>query len=68
MSTTTEAVKYKANDFKSSAEPRWCPGCEDYAILKAVQTAMAQIGRPKNEHAVVSVSYTHLTLPTILLV
>ena len=54
MSTTTEAVKYKANDFKSSAEPRWCPGCEDYAILKAVQTAMAQIGRPKNEHAVVS--------------
>ena len=54
MSTTTESVKYKANDFKSAAEPRWCPGCEDYAILKAVQTAMAQIGRPKNEHAVVS--------------
>ena len=54
MSTDTEAVKYKATDFKSSAEPRWCPGCEDYAILKAVQTAMAQIGRPSNEHAVVS--------------
>ena len=54
MSTSTEEVKYKANDFKSEAEPRWCPGCEDYAILKAVQTAMAKIGRPKNEHAVVS--------------
>ena len=54
MSTSTEQVKYKANDFKSEAEPRWCPGCEDYAILKAVQTAMAKIGRPKNEHAVVS--------------
>ena len=50
----TEQVQYKPNDFKSPAEPRWCPGCEDYAILKAVQTAMAQIGRPKNEHAVIS--------------
>ena len=50
----TEKSQYKATDFKSPAEPRWCPGCEDYAILKAVQTAMAQIGRPKNEHAVVS--------------
>jgi len=51
---TTEQIQYKPNDFKSSAEPRWCPGCEDYAILKAVQTAMAQIGRPKNEHAMIS--------------
>ena len=23
---------------------RWCPGCGDYAILKAVQKAMADIG------------------------
>ena len=50
----TEQAQYKSNDFKSPVEPRWCPGCEDYAILKAVQTAMAQIGRPKNEHAVIS--------------
>ena len=54
MSTSTEQVKYKSTDFKSDAEPRWCPGCEDYAILKAVQTAMAKIGRPTHEHAVVS--------------
>ena len=52
--STTKQTEYKADDFKSDAEPRWCPGCEDYAILKAVQMAMAQIGRPKNEHAVVS--------------
>lgn len=52
--STTKQTEYKANDFKSDAEPRWCPGCEDYAILKAVQMAMAQIGKPKNEHAVVS--------------
>ena len=54
MSTEGNEVKYKATDFKSAAEPRWCPGCEDYAILKAVQTAMAKIGRPTHEHAVVS--------------
>ena len=28
---------------------RWCPGCGDYAILKAVQRTMPEIGaRPEN--------------------
>jgi 2-oxoglutarate ferredoxin oxidoreductase subunit beta len=31
-------------DFESDQEVRWCPGCGDYAILKAVQRTLAEIG------------------------
>jgi 2-oxoglutarate ferredoxin oxidoreductase subunit beta len=33
-----------AKDFASSQEVRWCPGCGDYAILKAVTKALADGG------------------------
>lgn len=31
-------------NFASDQEVRWCPGCGDYSILKAVQRTLAQIG------------------------
>ena len=31
-------------DFASDQEVRWCPGCGDYSILKAVQRALAACG------------------------
>jgi 2-oxoglutarate ferredoxin oxidoreductase subunit beta len=31
-------------DFETDQEVRWCPGCGDYSILKAVQRALAQAG------------------------
>src|SRR5881398_3424281 len=31
-------------DFTSDQEPRWCPGCSDYAILAAVQGFMPELG------------------------
>ncbi len=38
-----------AKDFASDQEVRWCPGCGDYAILRAVQKALADVGaRPEN--------------------
>jgi 2-oxoglutarate ferredoxin oxidoreductase subunit beta len=38
-----------AKDFVSSQEVRWCPGCGDYAILRAVTTHLAKIGAiPEN--------------------
>jgi 2-oxoglutarate ferredoxin oxidoreductase subunit beta len=41
--------KLTPKDFASSQEVRWCPGCGDYAILKAVQKALADGGaRPEN--------------------
>ena len=36
-------------DWASDQEVRWCPGCGDYSILKAVQTLMPQLGgTPEN--------------------
>ena len=31
-------------DFETDQEVRWCPGCGDYSILKAVQRALADAG------------------------
>ncbi len=36
-------MKYTPQDFKSSQEVKWCPGCGDYAILASVQRAMPDI-------------------------
>lgn len=36
-------TKYTQQDFKSSAEVKWCPGCGDYAILAAVQRALPEV-------------------------
>ena len=33
-----------AKDFTSDQEVRWCPGCGDYAILKAVQGFLPELG------------------------
>jgi 2-oxoglutarate ferredoxin oxidoreductase subunit beta len=36
-------------DFASDQEVRWCPGCGDYAILKAIQKVLAAVrARPEN--------------------
>ncbi len=44
MTTTTSAETLKAKDYASDQEVRWCPGCGDYAILKAVQRTLAELG------------------------
>lgn len=47
-------VQYKAKDFASDQEVRWCPGCGDYAILKAVQRAMPELGIDKKDITFIS--------------
>ena len=40
-------LKYR--DFATDQEVRWCPGCGDYSILKAVQRSLADAGaKPEN--------------------
>ncbi|RMF09849.1 MAG: 2-oxoacid:ferredoxin oxidoreductase subunit beta [Alphaproteobacteria bacterium] len=42
-------TKLSPKDFATDQEVRWCPGCGDYAILKAVQKTLADIeARPEN--------------------
>ncbi|VGO21609.1 thiamine pyrophosphate-dependent enzyme [Pontiella sulfatireligans] len=41
-------------DFVSSSEVRWCPGCGDYAVLNSVQNVLPQLGLPKEKFVFVS--------------
>ena len=40
---TTDA-KQTGKDYSSDQEVRWCPGCGDYAVLKAVQSFLPDLG------------------------
>jgi len=46
--------KLTAKDFATSQEVRWCPGCGDYAILKSVTKALADVGASRENTAFVS--------------
>ncbi len=49
MNDMTPIAKTSPKDWETDQEVRWCPGCGDYAILKAVQRTMPEIGaRPEN--------------------
>jgi 2-oxoglutarate ferredoxin oxidoreductase subunit beta len=37
-------IETTLKDWESDQEVRWCPGCGDYAILKAVQRTLPQLG------------------------
>ena len=45
--------QYTAQDFKKG-QPRWCPGCGDHFFLASLQKAMAELGVPPHETAVIS--------------
>ena len=46
--------KYTFKDFASDQEVRWCPGCDDYVILRAVQKALPEIGVKKEDVVFIS--------------
>jgi 2-oxoglutarate ferredoxin oxidoreductase subunit beta len=49
MNIATPPAKLAAKDYASDQEVRWCPGCGDYAILKAVTKTLADIAaKPEN--------------------
>lgn len=41
---TTVDKKYTFKDFSSDQEVRWCPGCDDYVILRSMQKALPEMG------------------------
>ena len=43
MSVATMSKPLSEKDFASDQEVRWCPGCGDYAILKALQIGRAHV-------------------------
>ena len=43
-----------AKDWASDQEVRWCPGCGDYAVLKAVQRTMPDLGVAREKPVFIS--------------
>ena len=41
-------------DFRSDIDPVWCPGCGDYHVLLSVTKALAELGTPPEDIAVIS--------------
>ncbi len=39
----SDQTPLKLKDYASDQDVRWCPGCGDYAILKAVQKTLAEV-------------------------
>lgn len=46
--------KYTFRDFASDQEVRWCPGCDDYVILRAMQKALPEMGVRKEDVVFIS--------------
>ncbi|MFW5681153.1 MAG: 2-oxoacid:ferredoxin oxidoreductase subunit beta, partial [Pseudomonadota bacterium] len=51
---THEPQARTAKDWASEMEVRWCPGCGDYAILKAVLETVAKLGLDPDRTAFIS--------------
>ncbi len=50
----TTVKKYTYKDFANDQEVRWCPGCDDYVILRAVQKALPETGVKKEDVVFIS--------------
>ena len=51
---TTAVKKYTFKDFTSDQEVRWCPGCDDYVILRSMQKALPEMGVKKEDVVFIS--------------
>ena len=51
---TTAVKKYTFKDFQSDQEVRWCPGCDDYVILRSMQKALPVMGVKKEDVVFIS--------------
>ena len=54
METTTAVKKYTFKDFTSDQEVRWCPGCDDYVVLRSMQKALPEMGVNKEDVVFIS--------------
>ncbi len=50
----TAVKEYTFKDFASDQEVRWCPGCDDYVILRAMQKALPEMGVKKEDVVFIS--------------
>jgi len=49
-----EPLAYTKKDFESGVDPRWCPGCGDYAIVNQVQKVLPSVGKKREDIVFIS--------------
>ncbi len=54
MNVATQPEKLTAKDYASDQEVRWCPGCGDYAIVRAMQKTLADLQSPPEKTVFIS--------------
>ncbi len=54
MNVVTPLEKLTPKDYASDQEVRWCPGCGDYAILKAMLNTLAEVEAARENTVFVS--------------
>lgn len=47
-------TRLEAQDYRSDVKPVWCPGCGHFAVITAIARALAALGLPREEVALVS--------------
>ncbi|NQW36603.1 MAG: 2-oxoacid:ferredoxin oxidoreductase subunit beta [Flavobacteriales bacterium] len=50
----TAVQQYTFKDFQSDQEVRWCPGCDDYVILRSMLKALPEMGVKKEDVVFIS--------------
>ena len=54
MDQSTAQITVKPKDYKSAIKPVWCPGCGDFAVLNAITKALAFMGLPREDVALIT--------------
>lgn len=54
MNPSGTATPIKPKAYKSDIKPVWCPGCGDFAVLNAYTKALAWLGLPREEVAMIT--------------
>jgi len=54
MNVATRPEKLTPKDYASDQEVRWCPGCGDYAIVRAMQKTLADLQAPTDKTVFIS--------------
>jgi 2-oxoglutarate ferredoxin oxidoreductase subunit beta len=54
MEPSTAQIQVKPRDYKSAIKPVWCPGCGDFAVLNAMTKALAFMGLPRKDVALIT--------------
>src|SRR6267143_1048313 len=51
---TTEAIQLTKETYRGRIHPDWCPGCGDFSVLAALQTALCELELRSHQVCVIS--------------